>query len=96
MRGLKKVFSLIFNSKKKEIKNNNHKELASKIMNYFIELEHFNFMNCDKESLSLFNLKNYFHKEPTIDYFDFIRPNGSPQNYMQIFLQKKRESAKGK
>ncbi|NUJ09637.1 AAA domain-containing protein [Bacillus paranthracis] len=96
MSGLKKIFSLIFNSKKKEIKNSDYKEVSSKVMNYFIELEHFNFMNCDKESLSLFNFKNYFHKEPKLDYFDFIRPNGSPQNYMQMFLQKKGESAKGK
>lgn len=94
MNGLKKVFSLIFNSKKKEIKNKDHKEVASKVMNYFIELEHFNFMNCDKESLSLINFKNYFHREPNLEYFDFIRPNGSPQNYMQMFLQKREKVQK--
>lgn len=36
MSGLKKLFYLIFNSKKKEIKNNDHKEVVIKVMDYFI------------------------------------------------------------
>lgn len=96
MSSLKKVFSSLFNNKKKEVKKGDYKEVATKVMNYFIELEHFNFMNCDKESISFHNFKSYFHREPEINYFDFIRSNGSPQNYMQMFLQKKGDSAKSK
>lgn len=46
-------------------------------------------MNCDKESITIHSFKSFFHKEPNIHIPDFINPNGTPHQDMQIFLQKK-------
>ncbi|PFD96104.1 hypothetical protein COE15_18025 [Bacillus cereus] len=98
MKGLKKILPFFFQNKRKDTdkENTNYKETATKTLNYFIELEHFNFMNCDKESITLHSFKSFFHKEPNIHIPDFVNPNGTPHQDMQIFLQKKGNSAKGK
>lgn len=66
------------------------------LINYFSVLEHYNFMDCDKNHITLAQLENYFLKEEMIKSYNFVRKDGKPLKEMEMFLEEKNGKTRSK
>ncbi|MEY8345612.1 AAA domain-containing protein [Niallia circulans] len=86
---IKKITSNFFNTRieNKSESEEQRKDVASKVLNYFIQLEQFNIVKCDQNYITLNKFRNFFQNDILNDY-EFIGKQGNPRKYMDIFLQK--------
>lgn len=87
----KKIFSK--KTKKRPAKT---KSAADNLLRYFLELEHYNFMDGGKQVITRESLQHFFRQEPDLFRNDFITQNGNPLKKMEMFLESKGKQIKGK
>lgn len=93
---IRKLFTSLFAKGNGVESEENQIDVALKALDYFIQLEHYNFMSCDKNFITMESFESFFHDEPRLNEIDFIRNDGTPYKYMDLFLEKKQHTVKGK
>ena len=73
----------------------NQNVVATKLLDYFIKLEQYNFLDCDKDFITLDKFSSFFNNEPKVNDKGFILRSGDPFIGMKLFLEKSRKEVKG-
>ncbi|MCJ7841648.1 DNA2/NAM7 family helicase [Lederbergia sp. NSJ-179] len=87
-------FKKIFGRKPKE-QPLRQSESADVLLRYFIELEHYNFMEYSKNYITMKQFQSFFTEEPVLRRRDFVTYNGKPMGDMSMFLETKGSRVKG-